>query len=96
MPRKPRGNMMSHCSTGATREEKASLRGGGSAPTQADSEAWAFSIDELAAKVRVSRSSIRRAIARGELEAVKFGALTRIMASEAHRWASDAPRVALR
>jgi excisionase family DNA binding protein len=45
----------------------------------------ALTIPEAAAMLHVSRASIYRRIDDGTIRAVKFGALTRIPASEIHR-----------
>jgi excisionase family DNA binding protein len=74
--------------SGAGRQFGPSQRG----PPEADAAPWAYTINEVATKLRVSSSSIRRAISRGELEAVKFGGLTRVLAPEALRYAAAAPR----
>jgi excisionase family DNA binding protein len=50
------------------------------------SERVAFSIDEIAHQYGVSTSSVRRAIARGELEAVKFGGLTRVLEADPRKF----------
>lgn len=53
---------------------------------------WAYTLKEAAALLKISKSSLERAIARGEIEALKFGSLTRITSAELRRYVARAPR----
>ena len=62
------------------------------AGSTASEKPWAYSLDKAAELLGISKMSVRRAIARGELEAVKFGSLTRIMADELRRYTKKVRR----
>jgi excisionase family DNA binding protein len=78
-------------STGLSDVERSSMSG-----QTASGEPRAYTLNEAAAMLGMSKSSLERVIGRGELRALKFGCLTRVMSVELERYVAEAPRATFR